>query len=47
MTSSICALPLYLVQFYSPAGNALTGAQVQDRFWKKSVFPDTVPAVCG
>ena len=47
MTSSICAMPEYLVQFYSPADGGLTADQLESDYWAKAFFADVAPDVCA
>jgi len=47
VTSSICAMPTYLIQFYAPPSAGLTEAQLESTYWKNATFPDTTPAVCS
>ncbi len=47
VTSSICALPTYLVQFFVPPGSNLSVQDVEDDYWAKARFPDSVPAPCS
>ena len=47
VTSSICAMPEYLVQFYSPAGAGLTADQLESDYWAKAFFPNIPPDVCA
>ena len=46
VTSSICALPTYVVQFYVAPGSNLSVQDVEKDYWAKSQFPDTIPAPC-
>jgi serine/threonine protein kinase len=46
LTSSICAMPTYLVEFYGSSKSGLTTSQVFD-LWKGARFPDTTPTACS
>jgi phage-related protein len=46
ITSSVCDLPFFLVEFYAPDSAGLTEATVQNDYWAKATFPNTPPAVC-
>ncbi|MEO9139990.1 MAG: hypothetical protein ABI345_13105 [Jatrophihabitans sp.] len=45
VTSSICALPQFLVQFYADTG--VTETAIESDYWKKATFPDSPPAICS
>jgi hypothetical protein len=46
VTSSICTMPTYMVQFFVPPGSSLSVQDVEDDYWAKARFPDSVPAPC-
>jgi serine/threonine protein kinase len=46
VTSSICALPTYIVRFFVPPGSSLTVQDIKTDYWKNAQFPDSVPAPC-
>ena len=47
VTSSICAMPTYVVQFFVPPGSNLSAQDVQEDYWAKARFPDSAPAPCS
>ena len=46
VTSTICAIPTFVVQLYAPAGSGLTTDAVFNQFWTGAPFPNDRPAVC-
>jgi hypothetical protein len=46
ITSTICALPTYLVQFYVPDSSGMTSASLHDDYWNSATFPDITPPAC-
>ena len=47
VTSSICGLPTFLVQFYAPATAKVSTTTVLTDYWKPAHFPNTEPPVCS
>jgi serine/threonine protein kinase len=47
VTTSICARPTILVQFYSSSSSTITAEALFDDYWRKAQFPDTLPAACS
>ena len=47
VTSSICAMPTYLVDFYADGTSGISEATVFADFWKSAPFPNGKPAVCA
>ena len=40
-------MPTYVVQFFVPPGSNLSAQDVQEDYWAKARFPDSVPAPCS
>ena len=46
ITTTVCGLPNYLVQFYVPDASQSTMTDLRDKYWNSAVFPDVVPPAC-
>jgi serine/threonine protein kinase len=47
VTTSICAEPTILIQFYAKSSATTSAKTLFDDYWKKAQFPDTLPAACS
>jgi hypothetical protein len=46
ITTTICGLPNYLVQFYIQDATQSSMTDLHDKYWNSAVFPDVVPPAC-